>query len=188
MRLDGLFYEVLEVIIEYLNDYDKLSLRLVNRRFSKIRYKIMNEYKYDIEMVKIFAFENLTFYNMNHKINIEYLESIKSLKIFHFNPFIEYPPLLEKLDFYFHAKCDLKSLPSSLRFFSADEYFNESIDDLPDSIEYIWLYKYFDQKINKYPKSLKRLSVGCNYPYRSDIPFHIEIIDEDNIVAWNNFK
>jgi hypothetical protein len=187
MKLDELFYEVLEVIIEFLNDFDKLSLRLVNRYFRSIRYKIKGSYHYSKKMTKVFAFENLKLYNVNYKINIQYLESVKSLKIFHFNPFIEYPPLLEKIDFYFKAKCDLKLLPLTLRFFSPIERFNESIDDLPDSVEYVWLSS-FDQKINKYPKSLKKLRLRNNYPYRSDIPSHIEVTDENPDVAWKNFK
>jgi hypothetical protein len=177
MKLNELFYEILEIIFEYLNDCDKLNLRLVNRRFSKIRYKIKMLHEYNEKAIKIFSFENLKFDKVNYKINIQYLESLKICSLDNYNPFDVYPDSL--IEIYFFSiesnQHKIKSLPSQLKIFSASLRFNESIDDLPDSVEYIWLSYRFSQKINKYPKSLKRLRVCYKYPYISDIPSHIEI-------------
>jgi hypothetical protein len=177
MKLNELFYEVLEVIIEYLNDFDKLNLRLVNRYFRSIRYKIKKEHRYNEEMVKIFSFEVLELFY--HKtVNINYLESVKTLNISIHDSFDQYPPLLEKLNLNTNH-FDIKTFPTTLKVLAFPSGFNDNIDLLPDSIEYLWLPLSFQQKINKYPKSLKCIYL-VDYSYINDIPSHIKVHTNKN--------
>jgi hypothetical protein len=165
-----MFYDVYVRIIEYLDDKNKMNMRLVNKYFRDFRIKLSDEYTYNERLVKIFSFTRLIYYHSsNDKLikSCQYMESLEYMNVIYSKHLIVDNLPKSLLEIRFNEDFDecIDNLPPLVErlYFYLD--FDQNIDKLPSNLKFLKLSLYFSQKINSLPLSLKTIKISDSYKY-----------------------
>jgi hypothetical protein len=156
-----LFFDIYMIIINNLDDQNKMNMRLVNKYFRDFRFKLFKRYLYKENLIIIFDFTRLYC-----KTCIEDNIYLSSLNYIYFDEFFDdnidnLPQNVTEIIFHVNSRFNKKvdNLPRSLKVLILGIYFNQTVDCLPQTLTTLFLCGFFYQSIDNLPDSLISLTL-----------------------------